>query len=64
MSNKNAEFGNLAMLIGGKIIQVISSPEKIGIVWGIVIEFPDKSTKAMFFLSDFEGNTPGAWSIE
>jgi hypothetical protein len=62
--NKDEEFGNLAMLIGGKIIKIVHNEEEIGTVWGLVIELKDKSRVTMLMLSDFEGNAPGAWWIQ
>jgi hypothetical protein len=67
MSENDAMFGSLAMLIGGKITAVIHTPESEDgdVYWGLQIEV-GKKTKiiSLWLLSDFEGNAPGAWDIE
>jgi hypothetical protein len=67
-TTSNKEYGDLAMLLGGKIKELVHTEEdeEGNIFWGITIEVKEnnkKVTKVMWFLSDFEGNAPGAWEI-
>jgi hypothetical protein len=65
MSEYDAVFGSLAMLIGGKITHLVHTPENEDgdVYWGFRIKV-GKKTKTLWLLSDFEGNAPGAWNIE
>lgn len=65
MSEYDASVGELCKMIGGKIVAVTHTPkdEEGNIFWGFEIKI-GKETKIFWLLSDFEGNAPGAWSIE
>lgn len=66
MTDQNdREYGELAMLLGGKITHLVHTPEDEdgNIFWGLQIKV-GKEKKVIWFLSDFEGNAPGGWNIE
>ena len=67
MSEYDAVFGSLAMLIGGKITAIVHDDldgEKVYGLWIEQTKQGKKITKVFWILSDFEGNAPGGFSIE
>lgn len=69
MTEKDAVFGELAMLLGGNIVRVVKSFDGDETFYGLMIEIRNEhnritNTKVIWLLSDFEGNAPGGFSIE